>query len=88
MSKKQDALKMIEAAFHGLEVIHELTNVGGTKAEGVLVAIRGVLTAIHDGFDGKTTPDIVLAEIESFRHSIAGNDTTVDTELDEKFKGH
>lgn len=84
---QRDVVKMIDAALRGLEVIQKLTNVGGVKAEGVVAAIRGVTKAISEGFDGKTSPEIVLAELEAFAASIANNDAAADAELANKFRG-
>lgn len=79
-------LQMGEVAVGALEAIEKLTHLGGPKAEAALVAIRAVLSALDDGFDGKVSPQAALSQIESLQHAIAQNDATVIAELVARFK--
>jgi len=78
-------LQMAEAAIGALETIEKLTNVGGDKAEPALAAIRGVLAALREGFDGNLSAQGVLLQIESLHAAIASNDAAAIAELAKRF---
>jgi hypothetical protein len=84
--KAREALDMIKVAIDGLEAIEKLTHIGGPKAEAALAATRAAVVALREGFDGKTSPQIVLAQIEALHDELKQNDATADAALHDKFK--
>jgi aspartate/glutamate racemase len=84
--KAHDALNMMKAAVHGLGVIGSISKTVG-KAESALEAIQNIVEAIHEGLDGKTSSEVVLAEIEATRVALAANDEHADQVLHDKFPG-
>lgn len=84
-SRTKDALKMAELAIDGLELIQGLTRIGGDKAAAALRAIDKVVSTLHDGMDGKTTPDIVAHELDALRADLLNNDADADAALRERF---
>lgn len=83
--KARDGIKMLETAIHGLEIIQDLTKLGGGKAEYALKTIDSVVQTLIDGFDGNTSPEIVLAAIQSLNSKLDSNDLQIDIELHKKF---
>jgi hypothetical protein len=84
--KAREALDMIKVAIDGLEAIERLTHIGGPKAEAALAATRAAVVALREGFDGKTSPQVVLAQIESLHDDLAKNDAEALAALHDKFK--
>lgn len=87
--KARDAVKMIDVAVKGMEQLQGLTKIGGLKAEAILMAVDVGLASIADGFAGKTSPEIVEADInaaiESLKSSIVSNNAQAADDLDKKF---
>lgn len=79
------ALTMIAVAIDGLEAIEKLTHLGGPKADAALAATRAAVVALREGFDGKTDPAIVLAQIKALHDDLAKNDAEALAALHEKF---
>ena len=79
----KDAFKMGELAVEAIEIIHGLAAVGDTGA------IAKLVSGLRDGFQGKTTPEIVQRDLETFRQMFsqlpATNDAIIDQEAREKF---
>lgn len=61
----KDALKMREIAVNALESIQDLTTVGVDRAPDALQTIGLIVGSLLEGFAGKTTPDIVEAELRA-----------------------
>jgi hypothetical protein len=77
----KDALKMSEIAISALESIQDLTTVGVDKAPDALQTIGAIVGSLLEGFAGKTTPDVVEAEL----HALVSRATSAETRIDEKF---
>jgi len=84
--KAREALDMIKVAIDGLEAIEKLTHIGGPKADAALAATRAAVVALREGFDGKTEPSIVLAQIDALHDALAANDAEALQALHDKFK--
>jgi hypothetical protein len=84
--KAREALDMIKVAIDGLEAIERLTHIGGPKAEAALAATRAAVVALREGFDGKTSPHVVLAQIESLHDALAQNDAAALAVAHDRFK--
>lgn len=83
----RDVLKMADVALDGIELIQQLTKVGGEKAAASLAAVGSVVTALIAGFDGKLSPQSVLAHIEVLHDGLRGNDAAADAAVAKKFGG-
>lgn len=81
----KDALKMLGVALDGLETIQKLTNVGGDRAGEALTAISLVVEALQEGFTGKTSPDVVHAQLKAHQDAIAAGDIAAQAALHDKF---
>lgn len=81
------ALDMAKVAVDGLELIEKITNVGGDKADAILAATKAAIVALREGFDGKTSPQIVLSQLEALHDSLRLNDAAADAALRSKFPG-
>lgn len=81
----KDAARMMTVAVHGLEQLQKLTKLGGPNAEAALAAVDAGLTAIGEGFDGKTHPDVVAEQIKSTVDGFLSQDAQEDSDLDKKF---
>lgn len=75
----RDALKMIEVAIDGLEVVRDLTRVPSDCTLEAMQAIGATIGSLHDGFTGKTTPDVVREELRAIRERFP---RTVDDKFD------
>lgn len=80
----RDALRMATVALDGLEMIARWVHLP-VPAEQIVTAIRAALTAIAEGTDGVTSPQVVLAQLESLQTSLAANDVAADADLDRRF---
>ena len=60
-----DSLKAVEIALGTLKTIRALTRVGPDKAQDALQTIHAIIVTLQDGLAGKTTPDIVEAELRA-----------------------
>lgn len=92
----KDILKIAAVAIDGLDVIQGLTGIGGDKADASLAAIARIVRSLRDGYDGKTTPEIVASELAAIKHQAAqdaeelraahqANNDAADRRLDERF---
>ena len=81
----KDALRMAALGVDGLQLIQNLTSVGGDKAEAALKAIDAIVQSLQDGFDGTTTPDVVATELDVLRTRLAQNDEAALARLRERF---
>ena len=81
----KDALKMAGLAVGQLGLIQALTTIGGGGAGLALSAIGKIVEALQGGFDGKTTPEMVEADLAKLLGQIASNDKLVDAALATKF---
>lgn len=75
---------MAGVVFDGLTVLEDLLKLG-KPIEATLSAVRAGLVALREGIDGKTSPQVVLLQIESLRDSLAENDANADSALDKRF---
>lgn len=75
----RDALKMIDVSVDGLEVIRDLTQMSPEHAGDAMHAIAATVGSLHDGFTGKTTPDVVREELRAIRERFP---RTVDSKFD------
>jgi hypothetical protein len=66
----QDVLRMTEIAVKTLKTIQALTQVVPDKAQDALLTINAIIRTLQDGLDGKTTPDIVEAELNALTSSV------------------
>lgn len=73
-----DALKLFEVLVHGFELIEKLS-------PDLPVTARSIVKAIKEGTSGKTSPEIVLAELRSLRDLISHNDAEIDERVHKKF---
>lgn len=62
----------------GLTIIHGLTRVTGPKMDAALLAIGLVVSALRDGLSGKTTPEIVQADLDALIKSVSDKDAAND----------
>jgi hypothetical protein len=69
-----DSLKAVEIALGALKTIRALTRVGPDKAQDALQTINAIIETVQEGLDGKTTPDVVEAELKA----LAGDTTIAD----------
>lgn len=74
----RDALKMIDVSVDGLEVIRDLSQVHPDGMADAMRAIAATVGSLHDGFMGKTTPDVVREELRAIRERFP----TVDSKFD------
>jgi hypothetical protein len=85
MNAKQ-GLKMASVALDGIAMLDDLIGLG-KPVEATLAAVKAAVTALREGVDGKTSPQVVLSQLESLKESLAENDAAADTALDRKFLG-
>lgn len=83
--RAKDVFRMASIMIDGLEVIQGLTKIGGTRAAEALQAIDKIVLALHDGLDGKTTPDIVESEVKALRQAFATKDAAAEARLRSRF---
>lgn len=83
--KAKSALQMLDAGLQGLEAIQSITKIGGDKAAAALATIDAIVRSVLDGWNGKATPDDVLAELEVLKKGLLSNDATADEALRKKF---
>jgi hypothetical protein len=69
-----DVLRATEIAIDALKMIQALTRVGPDKALDALQTISAIIATVQEGLDGKTTPDVVEAELKA----LAGDTTIAD----------
>jgi len=81
-----NAIQMAQCAEAALGIIEKLAKLGGNQAEAALAAIRGVLSTLREGFDGKLAPQAVLMQIENMQTSLAENDEAAIAELKARFE--
>lgn len=85
-SSVRSGLDIASVAVDVAERIEGWAHVGGDKAEAALAAIRSALAALKEGIAGKTSPEVVLAQLEALHVSLRDNDAAADSALDAKFK--
>ena len=83
----KDALKMLDATVEGLETIQKLTNVGGSRAGEALTAISLVIEVLLEGFAGKTSPDVVRAQLKTHLDAISAGDDAAQKAIHDRFDG-
>lgn len=83
----KDALKMADVAIDALSMIRGLTKVGGDKTASALAAVGAIVDTLQDGLAGKTSPEIIAAELDALIRRIADNDAAADAALDARFPG-
>ncbi len=66
----------------GLELIAELVN---SKAPGAAAGVGEVIRSLLEGIHGKTSPEVILAELESLRTRLKANDEEADKALHDRF---
>ena len=67
----QNAQKATEIAIGALKTIRDLTRVSGDKAQDALQTIGAIIESLLDGLSGKTTPDVVEAELRALVSAMA-----------------
>jgi hypothetical protein len=80
----KDGLTMAGVALDAVELIAKVINAGG-PADAIVAGIRALLVAVRDGIDGKTSPEVVMAQIDALRSELASNDAGADAALDKRF---
>jgi hypothetical protein len=65
MQDPEDFLRARDIAIGALRTIQALTQVGPDKAQDALQVIGAIIQTLYDGLNGKTTPDIVEAELKA-----------------------
>ena len=83
--KAKSALQMLSVGLHALNAIQEAAKIGGDKAAAALATIDAIVRSVLDGWNGKATPDEVLAELEVLKKGLLSNDATADEALRKKF---
>lgn len=83
----EDTLSMLSTTLVGLETIQKLTNVGGDKAAEALTAIAAIVDALKEGFEQRTTPDLVLAQLKTHEDALAAGDAAAQQAIHDKAKG-
>ena len=61
----EDFLRARDIAIGALRTIQALTRVDPDKAQDALQTINAIIATLHDGLDGKTTPEVVEAELKA-----------------------
>lgn len=67
MSAAKDILKVTSTVVESLDVIQGFTGVGGSGADAALAAIGKIVGMLKDGLAGKTSPEIVDADLKEWR---------------------
>jgi len=61
-----DRIRAIEIAVDTLPAIQALTRVSPDKAQDALQTICSIIETLQEGIDGRTSPEVVQAEIAAF----------------------
>jgi len=81
----RDALKMGEALIEGLATIQKLTQIGGDRTGEALTAISLVIETLEEGFSGKTSPDVVMAQLKAHQDALAAGDAAAQKAIHDQF---
>jgi hypothetical protein len=81
--RAQDALKATEIAIGTLRTIQALTRVGPDKAQDALLTINAIVDVLQEGLDGRTSPEVVEAELQALVGDLDLETATRD--IDDKF---
>lgn len=79
-------LKYVDPVLHALQLIQNITGLGGTDATTALKAVDAIAHAVEDGISKGVSPEEIIKELNKFTVGIAGNDTKHDAALADKFK--
>ena len=83
----EDALKMGAALIAGVATIQKLTQLGGDRASEALTAIALVIETLEEGFAGKTSPDVIMAQFKAHQDALAAGDAAARKAEADKFGG-
>lgn len=59
----EDKLRATEIAIEALQTIQKLTCIGPDRTQDALLTIRAIVVTVCEGLDGKTSPEVVAAEL-------------------------
>jgi hypothetical protein len=81
----KNGLKMLGNVVQGLEVIHDLTKLGGDRADQALATIAQVVHVLREGFEGKVPAATVNLELQEMHDTVRTMDERKLNKLREKF---
>jgi len=87
MSNAKDVLKVTGTVVDSLDVIQGFTGVGGPGADAALAAIGKIVGMLQEGLAGKTSPEIVAADLREWRAHLDVLTNAIDdknAEIDER----
>lgn len=76
---------MAEIGIDAMQVIQNLTGIGGDKAAKSLEAIEKIASAMTDGYLGKTSPETVANQLQVLTESLETRDEKSARRLKERF---
>jgi len=84
LDETKDVFRIAEVATDALKTLRALaTRVEPDKAQDALQLIAAIVEALQEGFEGKTTPDVVEAELKALTARAAA--LVTGQELHDKF---
>ena len=82
----KEAIELANLAVDGLSAIANVVALAkADSAAGAITLIRVILSTIKEGFEGKITINRVREEMDKLTSSLAANDSTANTALNDKF---
>lgn len=76
-----DRIRAVEIVVDTLPAIQNLTRVGPDNAHDALLMIHAIVETLQEGLDGKTSPEVVQAEIAA----ILSDQTAATSDIQDKF---
>ncbi len=91
MSNALDIIKKgisyAEPVIHALQLIQNITGIGGASADTALKAIDAIVNTVNDGITKGVDPADIIKELDKLTVGIAANDAKADKDLADKFGG-
>ena len=78
----EDGRRARDIAIATLKIIQALTRVGPDKAQDALLTINAIVETLYEGLDGRTTLDIVEAELKALVSPVENDAFSVADQFD------
>lgn len=76
----RDGLQMAGVALDAIGLIDKLVHAGAIDSA------KSLLVSLRDGIDGVTSPQVVMAHMDTLREKLADADAAADSALTDRFK--
>jgi len=76
----KEGLAMAAVALDVIGVIDKLVHGSGAAKE-IVESLKALLVSLRDGLQGKTSPQVVMAHLDTLRQQLASSDAAADAAL-------